>query len=79
MKICIRNDSSHCQTEELESSTYVAGVEVPNAGAGVVAEWLYVIFNKMWAKGEVPADWKKAVTVPLHKKAAKECATTTEE
>lgn len=58
---------------------WVAGVEVSNPGAGVVAEWLYVIINKMRAKGEVPADWKKAVIVSLHKKGSKRCATTTEE
>ena len=30
-----------------------------------------MIINLMWMKGDVPADWKKAVIVPIHKKSSK--------
>ena len=45
--------------------------EMLKAGGRVVAEWLHMIINLMWMKGEVPADWKKAVIEPIHKKGSK--------
>ena len=33
-------------------------------GGRVVVEWLHSLINLMWLKGEVPADWRKAVIVP---------------
>jgi len=33
--------------------------------SGIVADSYY---NRVWSKEEFPADWKKAVIVPLHKK-----------
>ena len=45
--------------------------EMLKAGGRAVAEWLQAIINLMWTKEEVPADWKKAVIVPIHKKGNK--------
>ena len=45
--------------------------EMLKAGGRIVAEWLHMIINLMWRKGEVAADWKKAVIVPIHKKGSK--------
>ena len=45
--------------------------EMLKAGGSAVAEWLHTIINLMWTTGEVPADWKKAVIVPIHKKGNK--------
>ena len=52
--------------------------EMLKAGGRVVAEWLHMIINLMWMKGEVPADWKKAFIVPITRKAVKCYATTIE-
>ena len=40
--------------------------EMLKAGGRAVVEWLHSLM-----KGEVPADWKKAVIVPIHKKWSK--------
>lgn len=53
--------------------------EMLKAGGRAVAEWLQAIINLMWTKEEVPADWKKAVIVPIHKKEIKCYAAVIEE
>ena len=45
--------------------------EMLKAGGSAVAKWLHRIVNLMWTTGEVPADWTKAVIVPIHKKGNK--------
>ena len=45
--------------------------EMLKAGGSAVAKWLHRIINLMWTTGEVPADWTKAVIVPIHKKGSK--------
>ncbi len=32
-----------------------------------VVEWMLLICEQVWKKGEVPDDWKKAIIVPLCK------------
>jgi len=39
--------------------------------ATAIAEPLSIIFNKSFADGHVPADWKKANIVPIYKKGPK--------
>lgn len=38
-----------------------------NGGTGVLI-WLHQILTSVWATGKAPADWKKALIVPLLKK-----------
>ena len=45
--------------------------EMLKAGGSAVAEWLHTIINPIWTTGEVPAEWKKVVIVPIHKKGNK--------
>ncbi len=35
-------------------------------GGDAVVEWMTMICDLAWRYGEVPDEWKKAVTVPLH-------------
>jgi len=38
----------------------------------VIAEPLYIIFERSWRKGDVPEDWRKANVTPVFKKGKKE-------
>ena len=42
--------------------------EMLKAGGDVVVQWLHRIFCVAWGSGTVPADWRKAQIVPVHKK-----------
>ena len=45
----------------------IAG-EMLKAGGDVIVQWLHRIFCMAWGSGTVPADWRKAQLVPVHKK-----------
>ncbi len=36
-------------------------------GGDAVVEWMLLIRERAWTKGEVPVDWKRAIIVPLYK------------
>jgi len=40
--------------------------------ADVIAEPLFIIFERSWRTGEVPEDWRKANVTPIFKKGKKE-------
>jgi len=40
--------------------------------ADVIAEPLFIIFERSWRTGEVPEDWRKANNTPIFKKGKKE-------
>ena len=42
--------------------------EMLKASGDVVVKWLHRIFCMAWESGTVPADWRKAQIVPVHKK-----------
>ena len=54
-------------------ATDICGVsaEMLKGGGRAVNDWLHSLINLMWSEGEVPADWRKAVIVPIHKKRSK--------
>ena len=41
------------------------------AGGDVVVQWLHRIFCVAWGSGTVPADWRKAQIIPVHKKGSR--------
>ncbi len=41
--------------------------EMMKYGGDAVVEWILLICERAWKKGEVPDDWKKAIIVPLYK------------
>ncbi len=41
--------------------------EMLKYGGDAVVEWMLLIRDQAWKKGEVPDDWKKAIIVPLYK------------
>ncbi len=41
--------------------------EMLKYGGDAVMEWMLLICEQAWKKGEVPHDWKKAIIVPLYK------------
>ena len=45
--------------------------EMLNAGGDVVVQWLKRIFCVAWGSGTVPADWRKAQIVLVHKKGSR--------
>ncbi len=47
----------------------IAGItaEMLKYGGDAVVEWMLLICDYAWKKGEVPDDWKKAIIVPLYK------------
>ena len=45
--------------------------EMLKAGGDVVVQWLHRIFCVAWESGTVPADWRKAQIVPVHKKGSR--------
>ncbi len=50
----------------------VAGIdgiteEMLSMGGDAVVEWMLLICERTWKKGEVPVDWKRAIIVPLYK------------
>ncbi len=40
--------------------------EILKYGIDAVVEWMLLICEQAWKKGEVPDDWKKAIIVPLY-------------
>ncbi len=52
-----------------EKATGMNGItaEMLKYGGDIVVEWMLLICERAWKRGEVPDDWKKAVTVPLYK------------
>ena len=42
--------------------------EMIKAGGDEVFKWLVRLFNACWINGEVPADWKEAMILPLYKR-----------
>ena len=51
--------------------------EMLKAGGDAVVQWLHKIFCMAWESGTVPADWRKAQIVPVHKKAVEHSVRTT--
>ena len=45
--------------------------EMPKAGGEVVVQWLHNIIDLAWRSGGVPADWQKALIIPIHKKGSR--------
>ena len=45
--------------------------EMLKASGEVVVQWLHNIIDLAWRSGSVPADWQKALTVPIHKKGSR--------
>ena len=45
--------------------------EMLKAGGDVVVQWLHRIFCVAWGSGTVPADWRKAQIVSVHKKGSR--------
>ncbi len=41
--------------------------EMLKCGGDAVVEWMLLICEQAWKKGEIPDDWKRAFIVPLHK------------
>ncbi len=41
--------------------------EMLNYVDDAVVEWMLLIYEQAWKKGEMPDDWKKAIIVPLYK------------
>ncbi len=41
--------------------------EMVKYGGEAVVEWMLLVCEQAWKKGEVPDDWKKAIIVPLYK------------
>ena len=41
------------------------------AGGDVIVQWFYRISCVAWGSGTVPADWRKAQIVPVHKKGSR--------
>ncbi len=41
--------------------------EMLKYGGDAVVEWMLLICEQAWKKGEVPDDWRKAIIVPLYK------------
>ena len=41
-----------------------------------MVQWLTQLSQIIWLSEEVPADWRKQLTIPLHKKAAMRTVTT---
>ncbi len=41
--------------------------EMLKYGGDIVVEWILLICERAWKRGEVPDDWKKAIIVPLYK------------
>ena len=51
--------------------------EMPKAGEEVVVQWLHNIIDLAWRSVSIPADWQKALIIPIHKKGAEPNARTT--
>ncbi len=41
--------------------------EMLKSGGDAKVEWMLLICERAWKKGEAPGDWKKAILVPLYK------------
>ena len=45
--------------------------EMLKGGGSVVVKWLHLVIELMWKRGEVVEDWRRVISVPLHKKGSK--------
>ena len=45
--------------------------EMPKAGGEVVVQWLHNIIDLAWRSVSIPADWQKALIIPIHKKGSR--------
>ena len=45
--------------------------EMPKAGGEVVVQWLHNIIDLAWRSVRIPADWQKALIIPIHKKGSR--------
>ena len=50
--------------------------ELLKLGGDIMVQWLTQLSQIIWLSEEVPADWRKQLTIPLHKKAAMRTVTT---
>lgn len=42
--------------------------ELLKLGGDILVQWLTLLFEIIWLSEEVPTDWWKQLTIPLHKK-----------
>ena len=45
--------------------------ELIKAGGRIIGHEVHKLFNSVWNMEELPDEWKKSITVPIHKKADK--------
>lgn len=47
-------------------------LRLPRGLANVTAKPHFNTFDRSWSSGEVPADWKRAIITPIHRKGKKD-------
>ena len=45
--------------------------EMLKLGGFVVVKWMHQIINLAWKNGSIPADWRRALIIPIHKKGSR--------
>ena len=71
---CEYNNFSYiCNVTLARKAPGICGItgEMLKAGGDVVVQWLHRIFCVAWGSGTVPANWRKAQIVPVHKKGSR--------